>query len=136
MKTIIGLKENNVYVNGVLISQLPFGNSDIFIKKTSDIFYSLQGLGFRVLYDGIRAYITLDPLFIDNTRGLCGTYNFKSDDDFLPPDGFTETNVTAFADDYATELCGEEPDQTPPCETFIIVNLFFVTQYLKITIKP
>lgn len=125
MKTYVLVKQNNIYVNSQLVSQLPYGNSDIYIKKSSEFFYSLEGKGFNILFDGVRIYITLDPMYIDNVRGLCGTFNFKSSDDFLPPSGFIESDVFSFVDSYKTDISCETPKQNQPCENFIAVRIFF-----------
>lgn len=62
-------------------------------------------------------------MFVDNTRGLCGTYNFKATDDFLPPNGFPESKVSSFADSYKIDLDCNTPAQQKPCETFIAVSI-------------
>lgn len=44
MRNIILLKQNKVYVNSQMINHLPYGNSDFYIKKSSDFFYKISGL--------------------------------------------------------------------------------------------
>lgn len=122
MKTAISIRHNLIYVNSQQISSLPFVNSDVLIKKTSEFFYSVQGKGFYILFDGIRVYITVDPLFLNNIRGLCGTYNYKSSDDFMPPNGFIESDIISFVDSYKLDESCETPKQIAPCDTFPSVN--------------
>lgn len=74
------------------------------------------GHGFQIQFDGIRAYIRLDPLFVNNTRGLCGTYDFNSQNDFLTHISIVETNIKTFVDDYKTNSICITPSQQNPCD--------------------
>jgi hypothetical protein len=93
----------------------------VFFLTLNNIKQNNIGYGFKVLFDGVRVYIKLDPIYIDNTRGLCGTYNFKSSDDFYPPNGFIESDVVSFTDSYKPDITCLTPIQNQPCENFIAV---------------
>lgn len=80
-------------------------------------------MGFHILVDSMRAYIRLDPIYMDNVRGLCGTYNGKSSDDWSPPNGVPESDVVAFADSYKIDAFCETLKQIKPCEMFVAVSL-------------
>ncbi len=85
------------------------------------------GHGFQVQFDGIRAYVRLDPSFVNNTRGLCGTYDFNSQNDFLTHIAIVETDIKTFVDDYKTDSTCITPVQQNPCKQYynvcIIKNL-------------
>ena len=83
---------------------------------------TLKGNGYEILFDGIKVYISMEPVFANKIRGLCGTYSFKSSDDFTTPEGFIESDANAFADTYkmSTDTC-IAPTQTHPCESSISV---------------
>lgn len=122
MKTIVMFKKGDLYINQMMSPEKNFKNNDVTVKKANSFFYSVEGKGFKVLYDGNRIYIKLEPIFAYNTRGLCGTFNYKSTDDFLPPSGIVETGIAAFADSYKTEYACSTPKQTNPCEENIAVS--------------
>lgn len=69
----------------------------------------------------------MDPIFIDATRGLCGTYNFNSADDFTASGGFIEPDIIGFTDSYKSDKQGlcTAPAQGNPCESVIGVSFFF-----------
>jgi hypothetical protein len=86
-----------------------------------------------VLFDGVRIYIKLEPMYINNTRGLCGTYNFMSSDDFYPPNGFPESDVVSFTDSYKPDITCQTPVQSQPCDNYIAVNkIFFLNDNFSI----
>ncbi|NXH23252.1 SSPO protein, partial [Bucco capensis] len=53
-------------------------------------------------------------------RGLCGTYNWKQQDEFTTPAGDVETGVTAFANTYrASSHCPAlSPFPLESCDAF------------------
>jgi hypothetical protein len=71
----------------------------------------------------------MDPIFMDNIRGLCGTLNFKMNDDFLSPGGFVESDLLSFTDSYKVGEC-IAPAQINPCELSISVQYFYI-KYLQ-----
>jgi hypothetical protein len=116
-KDTIVLRQGEVFVNQLTVSQLPYTSSSISVKRLTDFYFSIVGKSFRCLFDGIRVKITLEPIYVGNTRGLCGTYNFKISDDFVNTDGYVETDVYNFADgykNYADQTC-TTPQQSDPC---------------------
>ena len=79
------------------------------------------GRGFQIQFDGIRAYIRLDPSYVNNTRGLCGTYDFNSQNDFLTHIAIVETDIKTFVDDYKTDIACPTPTQQHPCQQNVVV---------------
>ena len=120
---VISIKQDSVYIDTLLADKLPFHNNAVFVNQLTDFFYEISGPGFDILVDGLRVYIQLDTQFIGNTRGLCGTYNFKSSDDFYPPSGFIEADVFSFADSYKNDMGCTTPTQHSRCEHFIAVRI-------------
>ena len=118
-------RENHVFVyfDGNPINT-PYRNSKISITSSKH-FTSLKGKGFEILFDGSKLYTTLDPAFIDATRGLCGTYNFNGADDFTAAGGFIESDIIDFTDSYKSDKQGlcTAPAQADPCASVIGVFL-------------
>jgi von Willebrand factor type D domain len=79
------------------------------------------GRGFQIQFDGMRTYIRLDPLYVNNTRGLCGTYDFNSQNDFLTHISIIETNIKTFAEDYKLNAACQTPTQLHPCQQNVVV---------------
>lgn len=102
------IKQGSVTLNSNIITNLPYSEGSLFIRQVSDFFIAVSGPDFLIMFDGLRVYVTLENEFIGNTRGLCGTYNFRDDDEFLPPRGFPETEASNFAEAYQVEESGEE----------------------------
>lgn len=81
-----------VVVSGVPIGRtayvpLPVLCPDAFeIRKLSSVFLRVRtNVGVRVLYDreGLRLYLQVDQRWVEDTVGLCGTFNGNTQDDFL-----------------------------------------------------
>ena len=76
-------------VDGVILSQHPFSILcvDAFeIRRLSSVFLRVRtNVGVRVLYDreGLRLYLQVDQRWVEDTVGLCGTFNGNTQDDFL-----------------------------------------------------
>ncbi|CAF4582630.1 unnamed protein product, partial [Rotaria sp. Silwood1] len=115
-QTYVFIKDKSVYINGEVRPTLPFKNDQITVKRETTVFFVLSGRGFQIQFDGIRAYIRLDPLFVNNTRGLCGTYDFNSQNDFLTHISIVETNIKTFVDDYKVDAACATPSQQHPCQ--------------------
>ena len=81
-----------------------------------------SGRGFHIQFDGIRLYIRLDTIFVNNTRGLCGTYDFSSENDFLTHISIVETDIKTFIDDFKTDAKCSTPSQQHPCQQNVVVS--------------
>ena len=56
------------------------------IRRLSSVFLRVRtNVGVRVLYDreGPRLYLQVDQRWVEDTVGLCGTFNGNTQDDFL-----------------------------------------------------
>lgn len=77
------------WVHVVRTSHIPFLAlcPDAFeIRRLSSMFLRVRtNVGVRVLYDrqGLRLYLQVDKRWVEDTVGLCGTFNGNTQDDFL-----------------------------------------------------
>lgn len=73
------------------------------------------------MWDGrTRAYIKVPPTLKGHTRGLCGTYDGRQNNDFLTPQGSIESNINLFGNMWkTTQDCEDVPltISAAPCET-------------------
>ncbi|KAM5303201.1 LOW QUALITY PROTEIN: SCO-spondin-like [Glossophaga mutica] len=95
------------------------------VARASSAFLLLHWPGAQVLWgvSDSAAYITPDPRHAHQVQGLCGTFTWNQQDDFLTPAGDVETSIAAFAFASKFQLAGEgrcpSEDSTPlsPCST-------------------
>jgi hypothetical protein len=59
---------------------------------------------------------------MNQTYGLCGTFNYITRDDYQTPNGLIETNIIAFADAYKVSQTCTTPSQTTSCSLFPAVS--------------
>lgn len=75
-----------------------------------------------MLWDGrTRIYITAPPTFVNRTRGLCGTFDYNQNNDFITLHNDIEPDVNTFGNGYSKYVnCQPEPpggSTASPCET-------------------
>lgn len=97
---VLVIFNNTLSFNNNKVTQLPYLNSDISVQKQDPDFWIVRTNGARVLFDGIRIYISLKRNYENKVRGLCGTLTYNSEDDFLTPYGMIEKNTDMFANFY------------------------------------
>uniref|UniRef100_H0VSR4 SCO-spondin n=1 Tax=Cavia porcellus TaxID=10141 RepID=H0VSR4_CAVPO len=88
-----------VLVDGQDVSVPWTGTAGLHVSQASSTFLLLHWSGAQVLW-GVAdpaAYITLDPRHAHQMQGLCGTFTWNQQDDFLTPAGDVETSIAAFA---------------------------------------
>ncbi|VTJ52564.1 Hypothetical predicted protein [Marmota monax] len=64
----------------------PYTDDAFEIRRLSSVFLRVRtNVGVRVLYDreGLRLYLQVDQRWVEDTVGLCGTFNGNTQDDFL-----------------------------------------------------
>ncbi len=64
----------------------------------------------------------MGPSFVNQTRGLCGTFNYITRDDYQTPNGLIETNLIGFAEAYKISSTCTTPSQTTSCSLFPAVS--------------
>ncbi|XP_059485087.1 hemocytin isoform X2 [Neocloeon triangulifer] len=120
--SVIHLKRNrDMIVNGKEISGLPIRVGEIMIQRASSLFiFVTLPSGLEVWWDGIsQVHVDVPPTFVEKTKGLCGTFNGKQEDDFLTPEGDVEPTEEAFANKWkVSEICKnvESSIQGHPCD--------------------
>ncbi|XP_030375562.1 hemocytin [Scaptodrosophila lebanonensis] len=116
-------QDMSTLINDKPIAKLPkiIGLGEVLVRRASSTFITVEFAGgIRVWWDGVsRVYIDAPPSWRGNTKGLCGTFNSNTQDDFLTPEGDVETAVEPFADKWRTkDTCqfqAEAPIGPHPC---------------------
>ncbi|VFV40639.1 Hypothetical predicted protein [Lynx pardinus] len=122
--THIQLRDSGaVLVDGQDVGLPWSGPKGLSVSQASSTFLLLRWPGAQVLW-GVSdpaAYITLDPRHAHQVQGLCGTFTWNQQDDFLTPAGDVETSVAAFASKFRVAGEGRCPSEDsaplPPCST-------------------
>nr|XP_044609024.1 LOW QUALITY PROTEIN: otogelin [Equus asinus] len=84
---------------------LPYMDDAFEIRRLSSVFLRVRtNVGVRVLYDreGLRLYLQVDQRWVEDTVGLCGTFNGNTQDDFLSPVGVPESTAQLFGNSWKT----------------------------------
>ncbi|CAH1238844.1 OTOGL [Branchiostoma lanceolatum] len=149
--TTVTLKRGGAVTVDGRDTAIPFRNQDIYVKRASSIVTVLEGFGFRIMWDNInRAYITLDTVYSNKVRGLCGTFNWNQHDDFTTPEGDLETNAVAFANKFKLHVECLDATQLSfhPCDTYtqmrdfavercaIIFDFIFQSCHIEVDMNP
>ncbi|CAK7295104.1 SSPO [Vulpes lagopus] len=109
------------------------GPKGLRVSRASSTFLLLRWPGAQVLWgvSDSATYITLDPRHAHQVQGLCGTFTWNQQDDFLTPAGDVETSIAAFAIKF--QVAGEgrclSEDSAPlsPCSTHSQHRIFAET---------
>lgn len=76
----------------------------------------------KILFDGFRVYITVEKIYMDKLRGLCGVFNYKTIDDLTSIDNAVEKNIEAFANGYIINSGCTVPQKIDACKSTISVK--------------
>ncbi|KAM9651443.1 SCO-spondin-like [Trichechus inunguis] len=122
--THVQLKDSGaVLVDGQEVAVPWHGAGDLSVSRASSSFLLLRWPGARVLW-GVSdpsAYITLEPRYAYQVQGLCGTFTWNQQDDFLTPVGDVETSVASFTSKFQVAGVGKCPPGdaalSHPCST-------------------
>jgi hypothetical protein len=114
----VTVKGSQIIINGQSASGLPYQINDLLIRQATSILIGIEGTDFSIYFDGFRVYITLGSSFINQTLGLCGTFNYVTRDDYQTPNGLIETNLIGFVDAYKISSTCTTPSQTSSCSLF------------------
>ncbi|CAM4908393.1 unnamed protein product [Rotaria socialis] len=119
LNTKVVFRQNNVLINGKVRHVLPYETNDVIIRRASTVFLEVRNIQSTVVlhYDPLaaRIYVKLHPSFVNRVRGLCGTFNYITNDDFLTPNNVIETDLVTFANAYLTSSCSISEQQTDNC---------------------
>ncbi|XP_053415854.1 otogelin [Nycticebus coucang] len=104
---------------------LPYKDDAFEIRRLSSVFLWVRtNVGVRVLYDreGLRLYLQVDQRWVEDTVGLCGTFNGNTQDDFLSPVGVPESTPQLFGNSWKTlSACSPLVPGSPldPCDVHL-----------------
>ncbi|XP_069325765.1 otogelin [Eulemur rufifrons] len=104
---------------------LPYKDDAFEIRRLSSVFLRVRtNVGVRVLYDreGLRLYLQVDQRWVEDTVGLCGTFNGNTQDDFLSPVGVPESTPQLFGNSWKTlSACSPLVPGSPldPCDVHL-----------------
>ncbi|XP_053780390.1 otogelin [Desmodus rotundus] len=103
----------------------PYTDDAFEIRRLSSMFLRVRtNVGVRVLYDreGLRLYLQVDQRWVEDTVGLCGTFNGNTQDDFLSPVGVPESTPQLFGNSWKTlSACSPLLPGSPldPCDVHL-----------------
>ncbi|XP_033059737.1 otogelin isoform X16 [Trachypithecus francoisi] len=103
----------------------PYTDDAFEIRRLSSVFLRVRtNVGVRVLYDreGLRLYLQVDQRWVEDTVGLCGTFNGNTQDDFLSPVGVPESTPQLFGNSWKTlSACSPLIPGSPldPCDVHL-----------------
>ncbi|XP_074192196.1 otogelin isoform X1 [Rhinolophus sinicus] len=103
----------------------PYTDDAFEIRRLSSVFLRVRtNVGVRVLYDreGLRLYLQVDQRWVEDTVGLCGTFNGNTQDDFLSPVGVPEGTPQLFGNSWKTlSACSSLVPGSPldPCDVHL-----------------
>ncbi|KAM6158513.1 otogelin [Rhynchocyon petersi] len=103
----------------------PYTDDAFDIRRLSSVFLRVRtNVGVRVLYDreGLRLYLQVDRRWVEDTVGLCGTFNGNTQDDFLTPVGVPESTPQLFGNSWKTlSACSPLTPGSPldPCDVHL-----------------
>ncbi|CAF2974554.1 unnamed protein product [Rotaria sp. Silwood2] len=122
LDTKVVFRQNSVIINGKIRHTLPYQTDDVIIRYASTVFIEVRNIQSTVVlhFDPLtsRIYIKLHPSFFNRVRGLCGTFNYITNDDFLTPNNIIETDLLTFANAYLDSSCSIPDQQIDTCFNF------------------
>ncbi|XP_074774744.1 mucin-5AC-like [Athene noctua] len=106
-QTLIEVKpDGGVFVNSIY-THLPISAANVTVFRPSSFFIIMQtnfGVHLEIQITPImQVFVRLDPVFKDQTCGLCGNFNNIQTDDFKVISGIIEGTATAFANTWKTQ---------------------------------
>uniref|UniRef100_A0A8C4N1G6 VWFD domain-containing protein n=1 Tax=Eptatretus burgeri TaxID=7764 RepID=A0A8C4N1G6_EPTBU len=106
-KTTVKLHSTGEVMVDGHITMLPTVKAGVAVVPATSNFILLRAFGLSLLW-GTRqrlVFISLQPTYTDQVRGLCGTFTSSLADDFTSPAGDVENSVAAFVARYAIPPC-------------------------------
>ncbi|XP_010076932.1 PREDICTED: mucin-5AC-like, partial [Pterocles gutturalis] len=120
-QTIIEVKSDGRVTVNAVYTQLPISAANVTVFSPSSFFIIMQtnfGIHLEIqIIPIMQVFVQLDPIFKDQTCGLCGNFNNIQTDDFKAISGIIEGTATAFANTWRTQAsCPNiQPSFENPC---------------------
>ncbi|XP_006887346.1 PREDICTED: SCO-spondin [Elephantulus edwardii] len=108
--TYVQLKDSGtVLVDGQEVPVPWLGSQNLSVSRASSSFLLLRWPGAQVLWEVSHpsTTITLEPHYAHQVHGLCGTFTWNQQDDFLTPAGDVETSIQAFTSKFQVASMGK-----------------------------
>ncbi|XP_055010339.1 LOW QUALITY PROTEIN: otogelin [Boleophthalmus pectinirostris] len=111
-----------VFLGGQYRISLPYSDEVLEVQELSSMFVQVQtvfGLRIQFSWSESRLYLQLDQRWLQDTVGLCGTFNGNSQDDFLSPSGMIESTPQLFGNSWrVSSACAVSlsAPQIDPCD--------------------
>ena len=91
---------DSIKLNGQKLEQLPFQTSDLVIRQATSHFILIESKDVNVAYDGNAVYITLESVYRERVRGLCGSFDYNQENDLRLPNGNLTCDTDIFSGGY------------------------------------
>ncbi|XP_052028825.1 mucin-6 [Apodemus sylvaticus] len=119
-KDKIVISEDEVITNNGDTKLLPYKTHNITIfRQTSTHLQMATTFGLQVVFQMqpvFQVYITVEPQYKGQTRGLCGNFNGDTTDDFTTSMGIDEGTASLFVDSWRAGNCPASLErETDPC---------------------
>uniref|UniRef100_A0A7N5P3T3 Mucin 6, oligomeric mucus/gel-forming/pseudo n=1 Tax=Ailuropoda melanoleuca TaxID=9646 RepID=A0A7N5P3T3_AILME len=116
----IVISRDEVLTNNGNAKRLPYKTRNITVfRQTSTHLQMTTAFGLELviqLEPVFQVYVTVGPHFRGQTRGLCGTFNGDTTDDFMASTGIVEGTASLFVDSWRTGNCPASLErETDPC---------------------
>ncbi|XP_027950071.1 mucin-6 [Eumetopias jubatus] len=116
----IVISRDEVLTNNRNTKWLPYKTRNITVfRQTSTHLQMTTTFGLELviqLEPVFQVYVTVGPQFRGQTRGLCGTFNGDTTDDFMASTGIVESTASLFVDSWRTGNCPASLErETDPC---------------------
>ncbi|EHA98275.1 SCO-spondin [Heterocephalus glaber] len=132
--THIQLRDSGaVLVDGQDVGLPWTGTAGLSVSQAASSFLLLRWPGARVLW-GVAdpaAYITLDPRHAHQVQGLCATFTWNQQDDFLAPAGDVETSIAVSGSKF--QVAGGGRGRCPPEDSVLLSPCSTYSQNLAFT---
>ncbi|GCB62068.1 hypothetical protein scyTo_0013023, partial [Scyliorhinus torazame] len=118
MTSFVFSNDGKVRFDGNMIT-IPLRTGGITIFQQSSMFIQVAttfGLKMQVqILPVMQLYISLSEDFKESTKGLCGVFNDKADDDFLSRGGIVESTPITFVNSWKIQDSCPDAILPPPC---------------------
>uniref|UniRef100_A0A8W4FQJ0 Mucin 6, oligomeric mucus/gel-forming/pseudo n=1 Tax=Sus scrofa TaxID=9823 RepID=A0A8W4FQJ0_PIG len=116
----IVISRDEVITNNGDTKRLPYHTRNITVfRQTSTLIQMVSTFGLELevqLSSVFQVYVTVGPQFRGQTRGLCGTFNGDTTDDFTTSMGIAEGTASLFVDSWRAGNCPAALErETDPC---------------------